>query len=96
MPLTPIQNKQIEASLCKEKLVSGVHDLLSAEVPYMQTHILFIIQLDAPLGDIYALCLLFPAVKFIANQAIHKRSLADIPPPLQVLALPHLTVSSLL
>ncbi len=49
-PLAAGKHQEVEAALGEEELVRGVHDLLPAEVPYVQADLLAIVQAQGPIG----------------------------------------------
>ena len=74
--LTAVEHQQIQAPLSHKELVGGVHDLLAAEVPDMQAHLL-IVQRDRPLGNFDALGFSLPTIEGIVNEPIDQRRLAN-------------------
>jgi hypothetical protein len=68
--------KHVDAALGEEELVSGVHDLLPAEVPDAQEDRI-VVDLDAPATDLDARGLLLVLGEVTGHETLDQRRLAD-------------------
>src|SRR5262249_7633205 len=69
----PTQHEQVEAAPREEELMCRVHDLLPAEIPYVQVRLFAGTgQTHIPAGDLDALSL-FLLAKCVVNQPVDQR-----------------------
>src|SRR4028118_669683 len=61
----PVEDEQIEATLGEKELMRRVHDLLPAEIPHVEPHVLIAVEPERPFRDAYTVRLLLAQFEFI-------------------------------